>query len=30
MKDLELITEEEYIDYLNVFCNEIDEILGDI
>lgn len=30
MKDLELITEQEYIDYLNVFFNEIDEILRDI
>lgn len=30
MEDLELITEEEYIDYLNVFYNEINEILGDI
>lgn len=30
MEDLELITEQEYVDYLNVFCNEIDEILGDV
>lgn len=30
MEDLELITEQEYIDYLNVFFNEIDEILRDI
>lgn len=28
MKDLELITEKEYIDYLNIFCNEFNKILG--
>ena len=29
MNDLELITSQEYADYLNIFCNEFNKILGD-
>ena len=30
MNDLELITSQEYIDYLNVYCSDIDKILEEI
>lgn len=30
MNDLELITSQEYIDYFNVYCSDIDKILEEI
>lgn len=30
MNDLELITSQEYIDYINVYCSDVDKILEEI
>ena len=30
MNDLELITSQEYIDYFNIYCSDVDKILEEI